>query len=428
MLKDLLIYLVAVIIRLWLGSDEYLSLRPEISTPLNSWRRLTEGVFMYQSGQSPYEGVVFHETPLALFVFSLVKSQSDLISRLLFILGDLITCLILSKLGEIVAKERMLEQEKNRPNVHEESRSLLSSITSVVSTPRFMTVAYLLNPYIILNCAARTSTVWANLLLAIFLFSLAKRWQHVACLSLALATYQSLYPGLLIVPLVLQLCHHSDSPVKTSLTTLGLFTAAVASLLLISAEIYGDWTYISSTYGFILTVPELTPNMGIFWYFFTEMFDHFRSLFVWTFQLNLVMYVAPLSIKFPRHPLLLSAVLIGLIAVFKSYPGMGDVGFFLALLPLFNHLIPFMKQTFIIGGMLLATSVLAPIAWQLWIYNNSANANYYFAINLVYGTAQIFLITDLLFAQVKRDFHLVNGFSVLEKEDSEGKRPILQLK
>ena len=183
-------------------------------------------------------------------------------------------------------------------------------------------------------------------------------------------------------------------------TTLGMFFTFLVSFLFLSAEICGDWSFLNSVYGFILTVPELTPNMGIFWYFFTEMFDHFRVFFVWTFQLNLLLYVAPLSIKFPSYPLLLSTTMIGLIAVFKSYPSTGDVGFFLSLLPLFSHLLPFMKQTFIILCMLLATTVLAPIAWQLWIYNNSANANYYFAINLVYSTAQIFLITDLLFAQV----------------------------
>ena len=33
-------------------------------------------------------------------------------------------------------------------------------------------------------------------------------------------------------------------------------------------------------------------------YFFTEMFDHFRLFFVWTFQLNLAIYLAPLAIRF----------------------------------------------------------------------------------------------------------------------------------
>ena len=36
-------------------------------------------------------------------------------------------------------------------------------------------------------------------------------------------------------------------------------------------------------------------------YFFTEMFDHFRLFFVWTFQLNLAIYLAPLAIRFPLN-------------------------------------------------------------------------------------------------------------------------------
>lgn len=35
-----------------------------------------------------------------------------------------------------------------------------------------------------------------------------------------------------------------------------------------------------------LTVSDLTPNVGLNWYFFTEMFDHFRSFFVGTFQVS----------------------------------------------------------------------------------------------------------------------------------------------
>ena len=58
----------------------------------------------------------------------------------------------------------------------------------------------------------------------------------------------------------------------------------------------GDsWTFLESTVGFILAVPELTPNMGLFWYFFTEMFEHFRVFFVCTFQINCFVYVYPLA-------------------------------------------------------------------------------------------------------------------------------------
>lgn len=46
-----------------------------------------------------------------------------------------------------------------------------------------------------------------------------------------------------------------------------------------------------------LQVSDLTPNMGLFWYFFTEMFEHFRNFFLWVFQLNAFFYCIPLTIK-----------------------------------------------------------------------------------------------------------------------------------
>jgi len=64
-----------------------------------------------------------------------------------------------------------------------------------------------------------------------------------------------------------------------------------------------------------LTLPDLTPNTGLWWYFFTEMFDHFRPFFLMVFsvcfplvpgsrhkftisQVHLLIYVVPICIKF----------------------------------------------------------------------------------------------------------------------------------
>ena len=71
-------------------------------------------------------------------------------------------------------------------------------------------------------------------------------------------------------------------------------------------------------------------------------------------------------------------------------------------------------QVFIASNMFVAATVLGPMMYQMWIYNGSANSNYFFAINLVFGVAQILLVTDLLFAQIKRDFYLKNGFKDLQ--------------
>ena len=124
-----------------------------------------------------------------------------------------------------------------------------------------------------------------------------------------------------------------------------MFASFLGLLLFASYHLMGsNASFLASTYGFVLSVPELTPNMGLFWYFFTEMFEHFRLFFVATFQLNVFVYVVPLSIRLRKDPFLLAFTLIGLVAVFKSYPTYGDVGFYLSMLPLFAHLFPYTKQ------------------------------------------------------------------------------------
>ncbi len=126
------------------------------------------------------------------------------------------------------------------------------------------------------------------------------------------------------------------------------------------------------------------------------------------------------------QPFVLTLSLIALTAIFKSYPCYGDVGFYMALLPTIGHLFPYMKQSFIVANTFIATTILGPVLFQLWIYNGSANANFYFAITLVFGAAQIFLVTDLLFAQVKRDFYLSNGFKSIKPNDKGGPAILLQ--
>ncbi|KAG8327294.1 hypothetical protein J6590_022717 [Homalodisca vitripennis] len=169
-----------------------------------------------------------------------------------------------------------------------------------------------------------------------------------------------------------------------------------------------------------LNIPDLRPNVGLFWYFFTEMFEHFRALFICAFQLNAgLLYVAPLSLRMYREPVLLAASLTALTAVFRSYPSVGDVGFYLALLPMWKHLFHYMQQGFVVGCFFLVTSVLAPVLWHLWIYSRSANANFYFGVTLAFATAQIFLITDILFAYIKREFALRNGLKrVIDGEEA----------
>lgn len=127
--------------------------------------------------------------------------------------------------------------------------------------------------------------------------------------------------------------------IRTTMTMISLFIGIIGSLLCVSYLIMGNWNFIGNTIGFILTVPDLRPNIGLYWYFFTEMFEHFRWLFIASFQINVgLLYIVPLALRLRKDPMLLAFTYLAIGAIFKSYPSIGDVGFYVALLPLWQHL------------------------------------------------------------------------------------------
>ncbi|KAL0901592.1 hypothetical protein ABMA27_006813 [Loxostege sticticalis] len=413
----LLKFFVAGLVRYWLIHLDYwqtIANRVEIATPLNSWKRLVEGVYLYDRNINPYDGDSFHESPIMLVFFHYLMKKVPYLLPLIFTVLDLLTAYLLYKTSKSFIRIFKESQEKHVSETADESKSMLLNDTQLDAASEYVLSVYLFNPYSVLNCAGMTTTVVQNLLVATSLWGASNGQRMLACVFVALATHQALYPVLLIVPIAILLADVNKGCNKCSyIRTLLVFVLCWGFLIYISAFIMdGSYQYVYNTYGFILTVPDLKPNIGLFWYFFTEMFEHFRLLFVCAFQINaLALYVVPLTLRFKKEPVLLATVLIALSTIFRSYPCIGDVGFYLALLPMWKHLFTFMQQKFIVGCAFIITSALGPTVWHLWIYSGSANANFFFGVTLSFATAQIFLITDLLFAYIKREFTLKHGSS-----------------
>ena len=123
--------------------------------------------------------------------------------------------------------------------------------------------------------------------------------------ALAIASYMSLYSVLLMPPLALlgfdrrTLSWAPHRPITYGAAYAACTVSAIGGLLLLSYFVTGrSWEFISSTYGFHLLLPDLTPNVGLWWYFFIEMFDSFRAFFIGVFWLHLASYVGGLSVKF----------------------------------------------------------------------------------------------------------------------------------
>lgn len=119
----------------------------------------------------------------------------------------------------------------------------------------------------------------------------------------------------------------------------------ILTLAFVLATIYygyvttGRWHFLKNTYGFVLSVGDLQPNVGVFWYFYAEVFEYFRKFFVCCLQINAtVLYLMPLALTFRNDVVLLTTALMYLTAIFKTYPDVGDFGLTLALLPMWSHL------------------------------------------------------------------------------------------
>ncbi len=166
--------------------------------------------------------------------------------------------------------------------------------------------------------------------------------------AIAFASYLSLYPALLFPPIALTFYDRAARRMKSPPNTIGFglsnvvfFVMAVGVLLYMSYLITGgSWEFIASTYGVHLLLPDLTPNVGLWWYFFIEMFDSFREFFLGVFWLHLGSYVGGLSFRFRKQPLFVITCLLGIFAIFKPYPSISDTSLYLALLPLYRHVFP----------------------------------------------------------------------------------------
>ncbi|XP_068699893.1 phosphatidylinositol glycan anchor biosynthesis class U protein-like [Montipora foliosa] len=413
------LFLLALMSRLFLIYSPvkfWLINRIELSTPLTSWSRVQEGLYLVENGVSPYSGDVVHESPLVLAVFLGLQQVSELLFPLLFVVGDLLIGWLLYKLAVLHCNMLQEEQTKHLKHYATTAETVLIKEESLNDVPLLVSSIYLLNPYTIGSCVAHSTLVFTNLSVTIALFYAMKGSVLLSTLGVALGAYHSLYPITLLPPVVLILIkvrsvelEFNRKVVVFALSIIGSFVMWTAFLLVLSYQMFNSWDFLIATHGFILQVSDLTPNMGLFWYFFTEMFDHFRNFFLWVFQLNAFIYCIPLTIKLRKNPTLLACMMSSVMAVMKSYPALGDSALSFALLALWVHVFPYLRNTFLVSCMLLCSSFLAPVFWHLWIYAGSANANFFFATTLAYSTAQILLMSDVLFAFLRREYDLYHG-------------------
>ncbi|KAL8686997.1 MAG: hypothetical protein Q9218_006707 [Villophora microphyllina] len=379
--------------------------RAEISTPVTSFKRLQEGLFLYTHNVSPYDGGVSADlnfkAPLLLPLFTLIPSRLFfLATALLYTFADLLCAQSVIQIAE--------------SGVTRSSRLFTSPRKEIKWDSIAVGAAYLFNPFTIATCLARSTSVFSNCAILYAIASAVNHRPAKSMLALALAAYFSLYPALLLPPLIL-LCHDESITFKkpnASITSSAIklssfFIGALSWFMIMSYLLTGrSWEFLQSTYGVHLLLPDLTPNVGLWWYFFIEMFDSFRQFFLGVFWLHLLGYVGGLCIRLRKQPLFVLTTLIGLFAVFQPYPSIADASLYFAFLPLYSHIFPLMRYTFFAMATILYATLLGPAFYYLWIYAGSGNANFFYAITLVWSLGLSIVVGECVFAVLRDEWEL----------------------
>ncbi|KAK7389360.1 hypothetical protein VNO78_24309 [Psophocarpus tetragonolobus] len=432
------------LILLYFPQNLNLSSRPEVSTPLTSLRRLAEGYWLKQLSVSPYAGSMYHGSPLLLTLLGpltvkRIEGQPDhLLCSLVFVIADVISAILIRATGDKL--HTAYSSSLQFLGLHN-----LSENSELLPSGDFAALVYLWNPFTIAACVGLSTSAIENLMIVLSLYGGCSRLAPLAAFGWVMATHLSLYPAILIIPVILLLGFGPDAPprklfwerknlevgnssssdgcseeeAKNQLKVANVFswrpvvlflfwTLLWTSYILVLCGIYlqqygGLQELFKRTYGFILTIPDLSPNIGVLWYFFAEVFDFFRNFFLIVFHGNILLMLAPLALRLNHRPFFLAFVYIVISSMLKSYPSVGDSALYLGLLGLFAYELKDMQFSFFLLSGYVGVSLLSPVMHNLWIWRGTGNANFYFATAIAYACLQIILVVESVSAMLNHD-------------------------
>ncbi|KRZ72752.1 Phosphatidylinositol glycan anchor biosynthesis class U protein, partial [Trichinella papuae] len=406
--KEFFYICVAILLRMILslcGLVEFLETRIEISTPFNSWIRVKEAFALQNAGLSPYSGDAVHCNPMLLIMLNFIDRNASWFTPFLFCLLDVIAAFLLSNATYLYRLKKHYVENLQKSQFAPNTKHLLLNENENLKI-------YLFNPVVILSTVAKTTSTITNCLLSCVLFSFIKRKTVICIFFLTMLLFVDVYFATLIIPIFLFVSQGGHFDWKKVVYLNLFFFQCLGCFALLSYLCFGDWSFLNSTIGAVLTLSDLTPNFGLYWYYFVEMFDHFRLFFLFVFHLCPFIYTIPLAINLRKDAFFLIYIQLLITTLFKSYPSIADFAVAYSLIPCFAHLFH-MQYRYLILFTWFTCMVLSPVMWYLWIDQGSANANFFFAITLVYLVAQVFLISDFLQAHFKRCFCLRHGESML---------------
>lgn len=413
----------------WYGWAETLAGRVELTSPADSVLRLREGQALAALDQSPYAGSMLHAPPLALLLLGPLTrdAPAGLPAVAPFLVADALTAIALFALAARVA--RASDAPESTPGDGSAATPAPAPASSSgPARPATVAAAYLANPMTVASCVACSTAGIEHLALVASCVAAVDGEVALAGAAFAAFAYLAGPPAALIFPPVALLLARGgvggddarrddsrrdarpssrstrrrdsnprashlhaalDAHLHLGAWTTAWFLASVAASTAAYADVGArtlEW--MDATYGFLLRAEDLTPNLGLYWYFFAEMFDDFRAFFLCAFAGFGAFLVLPAVVRMGRDRPLFCVFVAKLCATATApYPTLGDVAGHLAMLPLFAEPLERYRGGFLVAAAYAFVGILAPIFWRLWIESRVANANFFFAVTLAHVAA-----------------------------------------
>ncbi|KAG5191409.1 GPI transamidase subunit PIG-U [Tribonema minus] len=433
------------------GLVPMLSSALELVVPHVSWERALEGVFLKARGVSPYTGGAFTGSPALLLLAQLARRRPQrtwsALTSALFIAFDVAAALLIYAVARAVRadepspRERQLQAQMPEDHRPRAARARLLAPDLVAHTAA---AAYMLNPVLAAQCAARSGEVPARaaLLLAVALAHGGAAAAAAAALG-ASAVVFNLYDATLLLPLALLAAHARASRAAAPLTPpalqqkqqqqqqrtfahgppllpslaaatpaflLAAATAAVAASWVTavdSSSSGGGWRFLRAAADAQLWQRDATPGVGLRWYLTQQAFASVRGYFAVLLAGHALVHAAPLALRLGALPRPLAEASLAAAALFGAPPTLGAPCLVACLM--LPHACTLARvrggaALVVLGGAPLA---LLPVVARAWLRAGTGNANYLYFQALAANAAAAVGVLQFVAATVRRRKALV---------------------
>ncbi|CEM01991.1 unnamed protein product [Vitrella brassicaformis CCMP3155] len=263
--------------------------------------------------------------------------------------------------------------------------------------PSFVAASYLLNPLTVLSTQALSFQAFTRCVYSMMLATSGWILMPLAAVLLQVSSHP-----LMAITVVLPAMHtFACGPEKRYILLSVSFLIGVCGFYaLIEAWIRHTLGDKPTPWPGGADVDLLTPNIGLFWYLFTQIFDRFEYMFHFIFNGHVYLYVIPLWLHLYRQPHGLLTAHIAIVVLFQPHPTVCDFAYLISLLLLHHDIVRRLGSfSFIVLVASVSLSIM-PVMACLWLDRNTGNANFVYFQHLIHHSA-----CGVLLAEWLREIH-----------------------